>query len=156
MFTLNTNPIMNNETKWEGEMGLWVALSGICDCWWWLLWLCRCVCSEFIPICAVIVFSLICFHESAVHGVIEYCVYYVLFIIVWLDKRSLVDWYILFLRLLNQVFCVVCSCTCEGSSLSVPNDPLRNPTTNCNSIPLTTTYHNPLLIVGESRIRVWR
>ena len=148
-----------NESK--GEMGLWVALSGICDCWLWLLWLCRCVCSLIIPICVVIVFTLfvfsvIClyFHESAVHGIIEYCVCYVLFIIVWLDKRSLVDWYILFLRLLNQVFYVVCSCTCEGSSLSVPNDPLRNPTINCNSIPLTITYHNPLLIVGESRIRV--
>ena len=90
------------------------------------------------------------------NGVIEYCIYYVMFIIVWLDKRSLVDWYILFLRLLNQVFCVVCSWTCEGSSLSVPIVPLRNPTTNCNSIPLTITYHNPLLIFRESRIRVWR
>ena len=42
------------------------------------------------------------------------------------------------------------------SNLGVPNGPLRNPTTNCNSIPLTITYHNPLLIFRESRIRVWR
>ena len=35
--------------------------SGIWNCWWWLLLLCRCVCCLCVPLCAVIVYALCVF-----------------------------------------------------------------------------------------------